>query len=150
MKYRKLSDLKKLDSNPRTIKKEQMNTLVKSIKDNPEYFEARPLILSNRTGELVILGGNQRYEASKIIGLKEVPTHLIEGLTIEKEREITIRDNVANGEWDWDLLANEWDQELLGDWGLETKLLERWIGEEDEVKEKKPVICPNCNYEIIK
>ena len=96
MQYRKLNELKKLDNNPRTIKKQDMDKLVESIKSNPDYFEARPLILSNRTGELVILGGNQRYEAAKISGLKEVPTHLIEGLTEEREREIIIRDNVAN------------------------------------------------------
>ena len=96
-----------------------MDKLVESIKNNQDYFEARPLILSNRTGELVILGGNQRYEAAKKLGLKQVPTHLIEGLTEEREREIVIRDNVANGEWDWDILANEWDAEELEDWGLD-------------------------------
>jgi ParB-like chromosome segregation protein Spo0J len=65
MQYRKLTELKKLDNNPRTIKKQDMDKLVESIKNNQDYFEARPLILSNRTGELVILGGNQRYEAAK-------------------------------------------------------------------------------------
>lgn len=119
MQYRKLTELKKLDNNPRTIKKQDMDKLVESIKNNQDYFEARPLILSNRTGELVILGGNQRYEAAKKLGLKQVPTHLIEGLTEEREREIVIRDNVANGEWDWDILANEWDAEELEDWGLD-------------------------------
>ena len=61
MQFRKLSELKKLNKNPRLIKKEAMEKLVESIKRNPDYFEARPLILSNRTGKLVILGGNQRY-----------------------------------------------------------------------------------------
>lgn len=118
MLYRKLIELTKLDKNPRTIKQNDMKKLVQSIKTNPDYFEARPLILSNRTGKLVILGGNQRYEAAKIAGLKEVPTHLIENLTPEREREIIIRDNVANGDWDWDTLANEWEAQELDDWGL--------------------------------
>ena len=118
MEYRKLSDLKKLDNNPRQIKEQDLAKLIQSIRDNPEYFEARPLILSNRTGELVILGGNQRYEASKFLKLEKVPTHLIEGLSEEKEREIIIRDNVNNGSWDFDLLANEWDAIDLDNWGV--------------------------------
>ena len=117
--YRKLSELKKLPNNPRTIKKDDMERLKKSIKDNPDYFEARPIILSNRTGELVILGGNQRYEAAKALGMDEVPTFLLEGLTDAREREIIIRDNVSNGEWNMDALANEWDTQELTDWGVD-------------------------------
>lgn len=118
MIYRPINELKKLENNPRYIKGEDMEKLKKSIKDNPDYFEARPLILSNRTGELVILGGNQRWEAARQIGLEQVPTHLIEDLTEDREREIIIRDNVANGDWDYDALANEWDEDLLDDWGV--------------------------------
>lgn len=117
--YRKLSELKKLPNNPRTIKKDDMERLKKSIKDNPDYFEARPIILSNRTGDLVILAGNQRYEAAKALGMDKVPTFLLEGLTEAREREIIIRDNVSNGDWDMDALANEWDTQELTDWGLD-------------------------------
>lgn len=116
--YRKLTELKKLSNNPRTIKKADMERLKQSIKDNPDYFEARPIILSNRTGELVILAGNQRYEAAKAIKMDEVPTFLLEGLTEAREREIIIRDNVNNGDWDMDALANEWDIDLLQEWGV--------------------------------
>lgn len=116
--YRKLSELKKLPNNPRTIKKDDMERLKKSIKDNQDYFEARPIILSNRTGDLVILAGNQRYEAAKALGMDEVPTFLLEGLTEAREREIIIRDNVSNGDWDMDALANEWDIDLLQEWGV--------------------------------
>lgn len=76
MEYRKLEDLRKLENNPRKISSEDFQILVKSIKDNPDYFEARPLLLSDRTGELVIIAGNQRYDAAKFLGLKEVPTYL--------------------------------------------------------------------------
>ena len=117
--YRKLSELKKLPNNPRTIKKADMERLKKSVKNNPDYFEARPVILSDRTGELVIIAGNQRYEAAKALGLSEIPTVLLEGLTEEREREIIIRDNVANGDWDMDILANEWYAAELADWGLD-------------------------------
>lgn len=129
--YRKLSELKKLPNNPRTIKKDDMERLKKSIKDNPDYFEARPIILSNRTGELVILAGNQRYEAAKALGMDEVPTFLLEGLTEAREHEIIIRDNVSNGEWDMDALANEWDTQELTDWGVDIT----WDEPEQEVIE---------------
>jgi DNA modification methylase len=131
IKYRKLVDLKKLPNNPRTIKKDDMERLKKSIKDNPDYFEARPIILSNRTGELVILAGNQRYEAAKALGMDEVPTFLLEGLTEAREREIIIRDNVSNGDWDMDALANEWDTQELTDWGVDIT----WDEPEQEVIE---------------
>ena len=115
---RPLSTLKKLENNPRYIMDASFEKLMTSIKDNPEYFEARPLILSDRTGDLVIIAGNQRYEAAKKLGLIHVPTFLISGLTEEKEREIIIRDNVSNGSWDHDILSAEWDLEQLKDWDL--------------------------------
>lgn len=129
--YRKLVDLRKLPNNPRTIKKADMERLKQSIKDNPDYFEARPIILSDRTGELVILAGNQRYEAAKALGMDEVPTFLLEGLTEAREREIIIRDNVSNGDWDMEALANEWDTQELTDWGVDIN----WDEPEQEVVE---------------
>ena len=119
MEYKKISDIKLLDNNPRTISDRQFKILCTSIKKNIDYFEARPLILSDRTGELVVIAGNQRYKAAQSLGLKEVPTYLMKNLTEETEREIVIRDNISNGDWDFDLLANEWNVEELEDWGLE-------------------------------
>jgi hypothetical protein len=116
-KKRLLSELKKLPNNPRTIKDESFKSLCKSIQDNPDYFEARPCILSDRTGELIIIAGNQRYDAAKYLKLKEIPTHLISGLTEDREQEIIIRDNVANGEWDVSALT-EWDKVKLEEWGV--------------------------------
>ncbi len=116
--YRKTVDLDPLYQNPRFILDKDFEILCKSIKDNPEYFECRPLILSNRTGLLVIIAGNMRHKAAIHEGILEVPTILLEGLTGEKEREIIIRDNVNNGNWDYDILANEWDKEQLVEWGV--------------------------------
>ena len=118
VEYRAISELNELEGNPRTIKKDDFERLKKSIQENQDYFEARPIILSDRTGKLVIIAGNQRYKAAKAIGLTEVPTVLLSGLTEEREREIVIRDNVENGEWDFEILANEWDIESLQDWGV--------------------------------
>lgn len=137
MQYRKLSELTKLEGNPRTITKKDMDRLVTSIKDNADYFEARPLILSDRTGKLVILGGNQRYEAAKLVGLKEVPTHLIENLTLEREQEIIIRDNVSNGEWDTEELANAWSDLPLDEWGID---LPAGFGDEEVEEDEAPEV----------
>jgi hypothetical protein len=109
MEYKKISEIKLLENNPRTISDRQFKILCTSIKKNIDYFEARPLILSDRTGELVVIAGNQRYKAAESLGLKEVPTYLMKNLTEETEREIVIRDNISNGDWDFDLLANEWN-----------------------------------------
>lgn len=118
MEYMKLTDIKPLENNPRIIKDDDMKKLRKSIKDNPDFFEARPIVCSDRTGELVIIGGNMRYRAAKLNGLTEVPVYVMHGLTEEREKEIIIRDNINNGEFDWDKLANEWNVEDLKDWGV--------------------------------
>ena len=133
MQYRKLNELKKLPNNPRIIRDKQFKTLCDSIRDNPKYFEARPVILSNRTGEMVIIAGNQRYEAAKSLKLKEVPTFLIEGLDEAKEREIIIRDNISNGEFDFDELANSWSDLPLVEWGVD--LPEDWLKEGGEIEQ---------------
>lgn len=118
--YRPIVEIHELKNNPRIIKKDQFEKLKTSIKDNPDYFEARPCILSNRTGVLVVIAGNQRLRASRELGLTEIPTVLLEGLDEDREAQIIARDNVENGEWDYDILANEWDAEKLSDWGVET------------------------------
>ncbi len=116
--YREIESLKKAENNPRTISEEQLLKLQKSIQDNPDYFEARPIILSDRIGVLMIIAGNQRYEACVRLGMKEVPTVLISNLTEEKEREIMVRDNVNNGEWDNAKLV-DWNFDELKDWGVD-------------------------------
>lgn len=124
VEYRPLESLKPLENNPRYIKEEDFERLCASVQNNPELFEAQPIILSDRTGELVIIAGNQRYRAAKEVGLKEVPTVLLTGLTEQKEKEIIIRTNVTNGKWDYDRLANDdWSIEDLGDWGVDCSFL---------------------------
>ena len=105
--YRKLEELKKLENNPRTISDEQLDKLKESIRNNPDYFEARPIILSDRTSELIIIAGNQRYDACISLGMQQVPTVLIPNLTEERERELIIRDNVNNGQWDITIREND-------------------------------------------
>ena len=119
MQYRKITEIKKHKDNPRKIKGEEFDRLCRSIANNKDYFEARPIILSNRTDELVIIAGNQRYEAAKHLGLKEVPTYLLPSLSEAREKEIMIRDNVSSGDWDLDLLQEDWNKQDLQDWGID-------------------------------
>lgn len=132
--YRDITTIRKAENNPRTISDEQLHKLQKSIQDNPDYFEARPIILSDRTGELIIIAGNQRYEACLQLGIKEVPTVLIPNLTEDREREIIIRDNVNNGEWNMKLLTN-WDVAELKDWGMD--LPKEWEGIDEDIENDK-------------
>lgn len=116
--YRKIADIKPLPDNPRKIEPEDLERLKESIRNNPDYLEAHPLVLSDRTGELIVIDGNQRLRACQEMGMEEVPTALLSGLTEEREQEIIIRANVLNGKWDIDKLL-AWDGGKLMDWGLE-------------------------------
>lgn len=110
-----LSEIKPNPNNPRLIKDDKFKKLCQSIKDFPEMLELRPIVVNK---DHIILGGNMRYKAAKEIGLKEIPVTIAD-LTPEQEREFLIKDNVSGGEWDWELLANEWDSEELEAWGLD-------------------------------
>jgi len=112
----KINELKPNESNPRIIKEAKFKKLVKSIQDFPEMLELRPIILDENN---VILGGNMRYKACVAAGLKEVPVKIAKGLTEEQKEEFIVKDNVGFGEWDWDILGNEWNNEKLGEWGMD-------------------------------
>jgi len=106
--------LKTNPNNPRTIRKDQLSRLVKSLREFPEMLEARPIVVDP---DYVVLGGNMRLKAAQEAGLAEVPVYVA---TWEeaKHKEFVIKDNLAFGEWDWDMLANEWDMEQLDEWGM--------------------------------
>jgi len=121
------------ERNPRLIKDAAFKRLVKSLQESPDLFRARPLLCSDRTGRLVILGGNMRYLAAKELNYTEVPVIIMKGLTEDQERAIIIRDNGAFGEWDFSVLASAWSDLPLGDWGVE--LPKGWLSGTDEVVE---------------
>lgn len=106
IEMRRVCDLVLLDNNPRKITKAKLKELEDSIRTNG-FWMHRPIALSDRTGKLVILAGNQRFKAAKKIGLKEVPTLLYHNPTEEEEVEIITRDNISNGEWDFDILSTD-------------------------------------------
>jgi DNA modification methylase len=102
--------------NPRIIKDDKFKKLVKSIQEFPQMLELRPIVVDSN---MVVLGGNMRLKACIAAGLKDVPIIVADNLTDAQKSEFIIKDNVGFGEWDWDLLANQWDVEALEDWGLE-------------------------------
>lgn len=113
----KLTEIKLNPNNPRVIKDEKFKKLVTSIKEFPEMLKLRPLVIDE---DNVLLGGNMRYRALLEAGIKEVEVTVAKGLTEDQKREFIIKDNVSYGEWDIDILANEWDAVELDAWGLET------------------------------
>ena len=110
--------------NPRYIKDERFEALKKSIQDDPEMLELREIIAYDNNGELVIVGGNMRYRAMKELGFKDAPVKVLPQETAaEKIRAFIVKDNVAFGSNDWDILGNEWEVDELIDFGLECDLL---------------------------
>jgi hypothetical protein len=112
----KISDVKLNPNNPRLIKDDKFTKLVQSIKDFPEMLDIRPIVVNK---DMIILGGNMRFKACKEAGLKEVPIIIADNLTEEQQREFLIKDNTSGGEWDFEMLENEWDIEQLDAWGLD-------------------------------
>jgi DNA modification methylase len=112
----KISEVKSNPNNPRIIKDDKFQKLVKSIKEFPEMLNIRPIVVN---ADMVVLGGNMRLKACKEAGIKEVAIIKASDLTDEQQKQFIIKDNVGFGEWDWEDLANNWDVEQLTDWGLD-------------------------------
>jgi hypothetical protein len=115
MEIRKITDIKLNPNNPRLIKDDKFKKLVQSIKDFPEMLDIRPIVVNK---DMIILGGNMRYRACKEAGIKEIPV-IVTDLSEDKQREFLIKDNTSGGEWDWNVLANEWDVSELTEWGID-------------------------------
>ena len=114
-----LSEIIPNPSNPRHIAPEQLEKLKKSIKDFPKMMKLRPIIVDSNN---VILAGNMRYKALLELGYKQVPDEYVrkaDELTEDEKRRFIIADNVGFGQWDFEVLAVDWDSEELADWGLE-------------------------------
>lgn len=128
----KLSEVKSNPNNPRIIKDDKFSKLVKSIQEFPKMLEIRPIVVN---ADMIVLGGNMRLKACKEAGLKDVPIIFANDLTEDEQRQFIIKDNVGFGEWDWDMLANEWDEVQLQEWGLDLPdfgITEEPAAEEDD------------------
>ena len=111
-----ISKVKANKGNPRFIRDEKFTKLVKSLREFPDMAKLRPIIVN---AEMVVLGGNMRLKAMQELKWETVPVIVAENLTRQQQAEFVIKDNVGFGEWDWEMLANQWDADLLTDWGLD-------------------------------
>lgn len=130
--------IKGLPKNPRFIKDDRFNALVKSIKDDPEMLELRELLVFPFKNKYVIIGGNMRFRAALELGFTELPCKVLSRDTpASKLRAYTVKDNIAFGQNDFDILANEWDESELLDWGMEVWDTSFDVEEEEKEPAKK-------------
>lgn len=108
-----------LPKNPRKWDREDLERLKRSLAETPELTEARGLIVAQHEGKYVVLGGNMRYAAAKALGWEEITVHVVpDGTPLQTLKEIVLKDNGQFGSWDYDELANSWDDQPLNDWGV--------------------------------
>lgn len=145
-----------LPANPRQWTRMDLDALKKSIEETPELLEARGCIAVPHEGRFVVLGGNMRLSACRELGMKEIPCYVFpESTPAAKLKEIVIKDNGSFGAWDFDMLANEWSDLALSDFGVqipkdwteETKEKEEKAKDDnfDEEKEDIPERCKKCD-----
>jgi ParB-like chromosome segregation protein Spo0J len=138
-----IAKIKANDANPRSIKGERFEKLCQSLKEFPEMMRLRPIVVD---ADGTALGGNMRLRAAQRLGWAKVWVVYADQLTEEQKKRFIIADNVGFGEWDWDVLANEWDSADLEAWGLE---LPDVSDGEDEGNFNDPGIPPRDQYGVI-
>jgi hypothetical protein len=118
MKAKKIqvSKLKTNPNNPRTINKGKFESLKKSISEFPKMLEIRPIVVDEK---FIVLGGNMRLQALKELGITETYYIQENDLTPKEKKQFIIKDNASFGDWDWDMLANEWENAELKEWGID-------------------------------
>lgn len=153
--------IKCLPANPRFIKDEKFEKLKQSLQDDPEMLELRELLVFKHNNKFVVIGGNMRYKAALELGIKELPCKIIPPETpVEKLKAYTIKDNVSYGEYEWDMLNEDWNLNDLSDWGMDLPIeesdidIDNFFNENENVSEKEKeekllVIIPN-NYNNLK
>ena len=122
---KKLSELKPYERNPRYIKSADFEALKRSLQEDPEMLTLRPLVVS-RKDESTIIGGNQRYHAAKALGWTEIPV-MVSRMSDEKERRFIVKDNIANGDWEYEILMQDYTKDELEDMG--------WHDDREEAEE---------------
>lgn len=151
-----ISKLTLLEKNPRRITKEQMEKLCKSVKEDPGFLTARPVLVNSKSiaggRELIVYAGNQRVRAAKKLKMKEICCIVENDIPEEILQKRIILDNKQFGEWDFDELANSWDLEMLLDCGFKPEEilgdLSNISDDDRNEKEKKQKMCPHCGESL--
>ena len=146
-----LSEIRPNPDNPRSITKAGLDRLVKSLSDFPEMLEIREVVVDEK---MTVLGGNMRLRALQQAGAKQCFAKVVTGLTDEQKREFVIKDNGSFGDWDFDALANAWDDLPLAEWGVnlppawssESLNLDSMPDEGSGSEKDKTTICPKCGF----
>lgn len=141
----KLANLVHNTKNPRYIKSKKHKELVKSLQDFPEMKDIREIVVDEN---LLILAGDKRCYALEELQYSDVRVKQVLGLSEAKKREFIIKDNAHSGDWDSDILANEWDMDELNDWGADFKFSSGGKDDGDDKNDYKTheVTCPNCGH----
>jgi DNA modification methylase len=119
-----VSQLKKRDKNPRKIDNLQLDKLCKNIESDPEFFNLRPCLVKKISDKKYeIYAGNQRFDAAKKLGWKNIPCIISEAEDDLIKKRIVL-DNIHSGEFDYDLLKLDYDFEQLESLGFKQGELE--------------------------
>ena len=111
----KPSQLRMNPNNPRTIKTAKFRLLVESLEQDPEMLEARPIVVDP---SMMVLGGNMRLKAARAAKLETVPVYIANWDEV-KQRRFILKDNASYGDWDWDMLLNEWEPDEIQSCGVD-------------------------------
>lgn len=145
-----------LPANPRQWTRDDIDRIAASLKETPELFEMRPCIVYPHEGKYVLLAGNLRFCGARQNEMKDVPCCVVpRDTSIAKMKEIVLKDNGSWGAWDFDELANKWDDLPLTDWGVpawntgDEEALELDTEEPKKADNQNVIHCPKCGFEFI-
>lgn len=143
-----VSQLELLEKNPRRISRAQMQKLCESLEEDPSFMEKRPVLVNRKDGKKIVYAGNQRVRAAKKLGWKEINCDIDDDLDEKTMRSRILKDNKTFGEFDYEMLANEWDVDELikGGFTPEELSFESSIEKEEAESEK----CPTCGKKMKK
>lgn len=137
----RLDQLRHNDKNPRLIKNKKHRELMKSLKEFPEMKLLREIIIDENN---LILAGDKRVYALEELGYVEIQVKQVFNLTEAQKDEFIVKDNIHNGEWDSDIINNQWNADQLKEWGVP----EFKINGKDDLNKKQyephDVTCPHC------
>lgn len=125
-------------ANPRILRDERYGQLVESLRKD-DLTGVLPLKVYKHGSEFVVLGGNMRLKALRELKDERYAVSCVlipEDTPIEILRKIVVLDNSTFGEWDMDMLANEWDAVELSDWGVDVPEIDEKGEDKEQIHEK--------------